>query len=124
MNRCEHEAFKGPIPISRYPINRDSCPLIINKKPKDIECHHEVAVKYLEPPKIATPGPIIINQMPNILPPTAPPIIIRQPACKQEVKETQYIRELPPQPPSPPETKVKPTFFILSCFPFIIFHEF
>jgi hypothetical protein len=106
LNKSEEEQFSGPIPISKYPINHDPTPLIIQKKSKPIECKREIAVKYLEPPKISTPGPIIINQMANIIPPTAPPIIIRQPACKPKTPEVVVIRELPPEIPVPPPCKV------------------
>jgi hypothetical protein len=105
-NKSEAEAWKGPIPIGKYPVNQDPCPQIINKKTKVIECKRDVFVKYLEPPKIKSPGPIVINQEANKLPPVAPPIVIRQVPCKQVEPETIVIREAPPQPPSPPYEKV------------------
>lgn len=106
LNKAEEENFKGPIPLKSYPINTDSAPLVINKKSKQIECKRQVIVKYLEPPKITTPGPIIVNQEQNILPPQAPPIIIRQLPKKPATPEALVIRELPPHLPTPPPAKV------------------
>lgn len=61
-NKSEADAFTGPVPLSQYPINTDSCPEVINKVPNCVECHRDVVVKYLEPGKAPEPGPIIINQ--------------------------------------------------------------
>ena len=105
-NKTESDAWTGPVPINKYPINQDPCPQIINKKPKCVECKREVFVKYLEPPKIPAPGPIIINQEANKLVPPAPPIIIRQIPCKPVEPETLIIREAPPQQPIPPYEKI------------------
>ena len=62
INKAESEAFTGPIPINKYPINRDPAPQVLHKKPKCVECHRDVTIKYLEPPTIPVPGPIYINQ--------------------------------------------------------------
>ena len=62
VNKSETECFKGPIPLDKYPIHDDSNPLIINKKPNAVPCHRKVFVKYLEPPAIPAPNPIVINQ--------------------------------------------------------------
>jgi len=105
-NKAEADAFIGPIPICKYPINQDPCPQVVSKKPKGVECRREVFVKYLEPPKIPSPGPIVINQEANRLPPVAPPVIIRQVPCKPVEPETMVIREAPPQQPKPPYEKV------------------
>ena len=73
VNKAETEAFTGPVSINQYPINKDPVPQVIHKKPKCVECHRDVTIKYLEPPPIPSPGPIIINQASNILAPAAPP---------------------------------------------------
>ena len=109
-NKAEADAFAGPIPICKYPLNQDLCPQVVNKKPKGIECRREVFVKYLEPPRIPSPGPIVVNQEANRLPPTAPPVIIRQVPCKPIEPETMVIRETPPQQPKPPYEKVIQTY--------------
>ena len=44
--------------------------------------------------------------MPNMLPPQAPPLIIRQLASKPITPEALVIRELPPEVPEPPPCKV------------------
>jgi hypothetical protein len=73
INKSETEAFTGPVSINQYPINKDPVPQVIYKKPKCVECHRDVTIKYLEPPAIPSPGPIVIHQAPNILAPPAPP---------------------------------------------------
>lgn len=72
-NKSEADNWSGPYSLNKYPINKDDAPIVINKVPNAIECQRDVTVKYLEPPEIAKPGPIIINQAQNILPPIAPP---------------------------------------------------
>jgi hypothetical protein len=62
VNKSETECFKGPISLDKYPLNDEANPLVINKKPNSVPCHRKVFVKYLEPPAIPTPKPIIINQ--------------------------------------------------------------
>lgn len=66
LNKQEIDDWIGPIPINQYPINKDSSPIVVTKKPKPIEAKQNVAVKYLEPPPVAPPGEIIINQKRNI----------------------------------------------------------
>jgi hypothetical protein len=62
LNKNEIDNWIGPIPINEYPINKDSSPIIINKKTKPIEVKQHVSVKYLEPPSLQQPGEIIIKQ--------------------------------------------------------------
>lgn len=62
VNKSEAECFSGPISLEKYPLNNDTSPLVINKKPNSVSCHRKVFVKYLEPPAIPSPKPIIINQ--------------------------------------------------------------
>lgn len=75
-NKSEADNWSGPYSLNKYPIHKDDQPIVINKVPNSVECHRDVTVKYLEPPSIPTPGPIVINQAQNILPPVAPPGII------------------------------------------------
>lgn len=63
VNQHEEDAFSGPIPLAEYPINKDFCPTVITKPSNCVECSRDVSVKYLEPGAVATPGPIIINQV-------------------------------------------------------------
>lgn len=62
-NKSEIESFRGPIPLSEYPINDDPNPIVVPKK-----CatpHHatqEITIRYLEPPPLPPPGDIIIQQ--------------------------------------------------------------
>lgn len=72
-NKIEHSQFCGPVAFEDYPINKDFCPQLYSKQSNCIECSREVEVKYLEPGKVQSPGPIIINQAQNILVPPAPP---------------------------------------------------
>lgn len=76
-NKSEADNWSGPYSLNKYPINKDEAPIVINKIPNSVECHRDVSVKYLEPPSIPSPGPIIINQAQNILAPAAPPSSFR-----------------------------------------------
>jgi hypothetical protein len=77
-NRCETCAFRGSVPISQYPINQDSNPLVIRKKTKKVNQVQPVYIRYLKPPTPPEPGPIIIRQAPNKPTAPAPPMVIRQ----------------------------------------------
>jgi hypothetical protein len=106
LNKSETECFKSPVPIKNYPINSDSNPYVINKKPNDIACNRKVYIKYLQPINAPTPPPITINQAPNILCPPAPSVIIRKPACEPKTPPPLKVREVPPQVPRPPSRKI------------------
>ena len=100
-NRLESENWKGPRPLSEYPLNYDTTPEIIYKKPlQPIEYVQELAVRYLRPPTPPAPGEIIIRQEGNTLAPPAPPLVIRQQPPRPSTPEPLIIREAPPTPPN------------------------
>lgn len=100
VNREEIENWKGPIQISKYPINDDPNPLVITKESKQkIEYFQQLAIRYLKPQTPPLPSPIVINQESNFLTPPAPPVIIRQLPPKPASLEPLVIREAPPPPP-------------------------
>ena len=51
--------------------------------------------------KSPAPGEIIIKQERNILPPPAPPLVIRQQPTRAYTPEPLVIREMPPKEPAP-----------------------
>jgi hypothetical protein len=106
-NKSEILNWKGPIPINQYKINEDSDPEVITKKSKQhIEYVQELAIRYLKPPTPPSPGEIIINQLPNVVPAPAPPLILRQQPPRPCTPEPLVIREAPPQPPEQVGRKV------------------
>ena len=88
------------IPLSCYPLNVDNNPIIVNKKPNEnVEYKQEIFYRYLKPPTPQQPGDIIIHQEPDVRPPAAPPLILRQ-IPKQNIQQNQepiIIREMPPK---------------------------
>ena len=79
LNKEEVENWKGEIPLSQYEINVDPEPELVKLKHSEcLEQTKQLSIKYFKPPKLEEPGPIVIKQEPNYLPPPAPPIIIRQ----------------------------------------------
>ena len=73
INKEESDSFSGPVPLDQYSINQDVCPTVLHKKPNCVDCHREVSIKYLEPGQVPQPGPIVINQEPNVIAPPGPP---------------------------------------------------
>jgi len=102
LNKSESDDWKGSIPISEYPINIDNNPEIIKKETNvKIEYIQELAVRYLRPPSLPSPGDIIIREEEQIAVAPAPPLIIRQQPARPATPEPLVIRELPPKAPSP-----------------------
>lgn len=78
----------------------------INDRPLDYE--QRVCVRYLQPPPLPAPGPIIIEELRKpMLPP--PPLVIREQPTVVETPPPIIIREQPPPRPiiPGPETKTK-----------------
>lgn len=100
-NKQEVVNWRGPVPVSQYPINEDSNPEIITKRSNhQVEYIQELAIRYLRPPTPPAPGEIIITQEVNSLTPPAPPLIIRQqpprpttpePLVKINIKEKKNL---------------------------------
>jgi hypothetical protein len=62
-NKQEVVNWRGPRPISEYPINIDDAPEVLTKRTQEsITYIQELAVRYLKPPSPPPPGEIIIQQ--------------------------------------------------------------
>jgi len=100
LNRAEVINWRGPLPISDYPINQDEHPEMITKRAfHNVEYIQELAIRYLRPPTPEPPGEIVITQEANVHTGPAPPLIIRQQPPRPVTPEPIVIREAPPQPP-------------------------
>jgi len=98
-NRAEVAKFNGD--LSLYQINEDPNPQVITKKvERNVEYIQELAVRFLKPPVPPTPGEILIKHDPSILPPPAPPLVIRQQPPRPTTPEPLIVREAPPVPPA------------------------
>ena len=98
-NRLEVANFRGN--LKEYQLNEDPNPQVITRKvEKDVEYVQELAVRYLKPPVPPSPGEILIKHDPSILPPPAPPLVIRQQPPRPITPEPLIVREVPPAPPA------------------------
>lgn len=92
-------------------IYRDPSPEIIRRTTTENPVTYEqrVLVRYLQPPRLPPPGPLIIKHIRPPAPPPPPPLIIRQRSATVSVPETLVLRERPPTPPPqvPSETVTK-----------------
>lgn len=62
-NKAEVVNWRGPRPISEYPINVDDAPEVFTKRTHETLTYiQELAVRYLKPPSPPPPEPIIIQQ--------------------------------------------------------------
>jgi len=105
VNKAEVDQFRGPIPVEQYAINDDPNPEVIRKKLASLKYTQEVAVRYLNPPKPAKPGDLVIRERQAQIP-AGPPVVIRQEGCAAPTPLPLVYRERPPQPPPciPPQT--------------------
>ncbi|CAF1021868.1 unnamed protein product [Rotaria sordida] len=89
-------------------IYKDPNPQIIRRATTEAPVSHEqrVFVRYLQPPAVPSPGPLIIKEVRPEQPPPPPPIIIRQHAPPLPALPPLILRERPPTPPAyiPSET--------------------
>ncbi|UJR35351.1 hypothetical protein I4U23_028109 [Adineta vaga] len=86
-----------------------------------------VSVRFLQPPPVPPPGPLIIKEVRPPQPPAPPPLIIRQRAPPLPTPPPLIFRERPPKVPSPvptqtvikklPSTPVPPRSIIVERFP-------
>jgi hypothetical protein len=67
VNKAEIDNWRGPIPLSEYPINDDPNPEIIRRTldASSYNSTQEITIRYLEPPTPPPPGEIIIQQEVN-----------------------------------------------------------
>jgi hypothetical protein len=110
LNRAEQDNWRGDsdLPLDQYPLNRDSNPEVIRKRPLDkVKYTQQIAIRYLNPPKLPTPGPLVIREEPGRQLPAAPPLVIRSlPASRPQTPAPLVIREQPPRLPTTLGTKI------------------
>ncbi len=105
LNKNEILNFGGD-----YKLNNDPNPEIVYKQSNQpIEYEQDIQIRYLKPPTPPPPGDLIIKEEineSNSKPP--PPLVIRQQSLlsSSNIQEPIYIREIPPEPPSPVPTQV------------------
>ena len=105
LNKNEILNFGGD-----YKLNNDPNPEIVYKQSNQpIEYEQDIQIRYLKPPTPPPPGDLIIKEEineSNSKPP--PPLVIRQQSLlsSSNIQEPIYIREMPPEPPSPVPTQV------------------
>ena len=100
VNKHEEVSWRGSVPIQTYAINQDPCPTVIRKKPAETVLYNqEVSVKYLQPPKPAPHGDLVIRREANIPTEPAPPLVIRQQPPPPATPAPVVLREAPPPPP-------------------------
>lgn len=129
LNKREaQEKWSGSVPLDEYPLNEDTNPEVIRKKPTEkIVYEQQIGVRYLKPPMAPPPGDLIIRErVRSSTEPAPPPIIIRQIAQKKNKKENEcnkcglprspspiiYREAPPPPPPHIPEQVIEVEKFI------------
>jgi len=61
-NKAEVVNWRGPLPITDYPINDDSNPEVITKRvTQQLEYVQELAIRYLRPPTPPSAGEIVCS---------------------------------------------------------------
>ena len=106
-NKGDLVNWSGPIPLDDYPINVDPNPEVIHKMSNQQLLYvQELAVRYLKPPTPSPPGDLIIKEEKSVMPPQAPPLVIRQKPVMPVDPDTLVIREAPPKFLGQVETKV------------------
>ncbi|UJR18953.1 hypothetical protein I4U23_022082 [Adineta vaga] len=92
-------------------IYKDRNPLVIQKAVTDkpITYQQRVLVRYLQPPAVRPPGPLVIKQVRAPQPAPLPPLTIRQYMQAAVAPPPLILRERPPTPPPaiPSETVVR-----------------
>lgn len=101
LNKHEIKNWNEKNNLEQYPVNEDSEPFLINKKPTNqLEYVQKLAIRYLRPPTPKSPYPIVIKQSADTCMPPAPPLVIRVKPSESKTPEPLIIREHPPQPPT------------------------
>ncbi len=109
-NKCQDCKESSPcnitLPPHEYPINEDTCPTIINKKPNPIEQIQDITVKYLKP-VAPEPGPLIYKPDADKTICPAPPLVVEERPPSPVTPPPMVFREEPPDLPTTvlPESK-------------------
>jgi len=83
-------------------IYKDPTPEIIRRTAMENPVTYEqrVLVRYLQPPRLPPPGPLIVKQIRPPQPPAPPPVVIRQYSTRSTTPPPIILRERPPTPPA------------------------
>jgi hypothetical protein len=133
-----HAAVVGPIsalaPVTHYHgelFHDPNGPQILRRPPAHgpVTYRQNVSVRFLQPPPVPPPGPLIIKEVRPVQPPAPPPLVVRQRAPPLPTPPPLLLRERPPQPPTPipsqtvikrlPPIPVPPRSVIVERFPAI-----
>jgi len=100
VNKSDERNWNSFVPINQYPVNDDYSPTVLRKTTnQQINYTQEYAIRYLRPPTPQQPGDILIVQDKAVLPPPAPPFVIRQQPPRPSTPEPLILREFPPKLP-------------------------
>ncbi|CAF1391041.1 unnamed protein product [Rotaria sordida] len=92
-------------------IYKDPNPQILRRPANEgpITCEQRVHVRYLQPPPVSEPGPIIIREVRPPQPPPPPSLVIREHPPRPRSPPPLILRERPPTAPPriPSETSVR-----------------
>lgn len=92
-------------------IYKDPNPQIIRRAATESQLRYEqrILLRYLQPPPVPAPGPLIIKEVRPSQPPPPSPLVIRQYAQAVAAPPPLILRERPPTPPPyiPSETIVR-----------------
>jgi len=101
-NNCTEADLASPLPLDKYRLNEDPCPIVVRKKPCDkVQYVQNINVRYLKPPEPPKSGDIVIRECPHRQIAPAPPLIVRQAPPRPITPPPVCIRECPPCPPAP-----------------------
>ncbi|CAF3326753.1 unnamed protein product [Rotaria sp. Silwood2] len=97
-------------------IYMDPNPQIIRRATTEAPVTYEqrILVRYLQPPAVPSPGPLIIKEVRPPQPPPPPPLVIRQHAESLGQPPPLILRERPPTPPA-----CAPSETVTRCLPAI-----
>ncbi|CAF3980465.1 unnamed protein product [Rotaria sordida] len=110
-------------------IFRDPNPKIIRRarSSSPVTLEQRIVVRYLQPPAVPPPGPLIIKEVRPRQPSPPPPLVIREHAPRAPSPPALILRERPPTPPKPipgetiirtlPALPVPPRSVIIERFP-------
>ncbi|KAI0988371.1 hypothetical protein GJ496_003902 [Pomphorhynchus laevis] len=98
----------GEYGFSQYRIQQDSNPKVIHKcfPHNPMLFTQRIHVRYLQPPPLPAPGPLIIKEIRASQLPPPPPLVIKQKPPPPKICRPIVLREKPPKPPHVPGPQV------------------
>ncbi|UJR12295.1 hypothetical protein I4U23_016472 [Adineta vaga] len=98
-NEYLNKIVKDIHPISESQVIREVMPQ------SEAINHQLISIRFLKPPDLPPPGPLIIKEVCAPQPPTPPPIIIHEYPSPPPTPPPLILRERPPTPPTPIPTE-------------------